>query len=1075
MSVEESIKKMGLKEDLAKTGLTADEAAARLTKYGPNQMTEKEQKTIWQRIWHQINNVLVYVLLTVAVVSAIQGVQYVAMNMGGQNIFAAWFQVGLIVGVIVLNTWIGIYQEGNAEKAADALKNMLSTDARVIRGGKEIMIPAGDIVPGDVCLLGLGDKIPADLRMISVSNLATGEAALTGESVPIDKQIDAIPVENGQDPEQVPLGDRKNMTYSATLVAQGSGIGIAIATGDFTQIGTINRLVNNTETMKTDVLEQIDRISKYLAVAICTMCLGTFFVAFFYSDTYRGKPLQSVNIALTCAVAMVPEGLEAIVTLTYSYAVKVMASQNAIVRALPAVETLGSVTVICSDKTGTLTQNIMSLTAFVTSNARYKNNVDASDRVPTNFVRDDTYLAERAQHDLKKTGKEILADGPNAPRRGHNPSFHYTTDSLHATADGAGATPAHPDADFPVKNGESPTSEWIQSALSCGVLCSKCVLGEGGGRAGEIGNPTELSILRATYFSGIDIENLKSECPIVAEVPFSSEYKFMATIHEPSALDKAPEGKLIAYVKGAPDRMVKLCKNQAKGGAAGEVNTEELDENYWIEQIAILSSHGLRVLGLCRAFIDKDSINTGDQLGQEFVNGRPEGKWLTMVGLCAIMDPPRPECVQAIKEAHTAGVRVAMITGDHKDTATAIGHMLGIVDEKYSEAVTGPELDAMSDDEIRKCVLTHNVFARASPQNKIRIVKALQAEGQVSSMTGDGVNDAPALKAANMGVAMGKEGTDVSREASEMILADDNFATIVYAVKQGRVVWDNLRKVLFVNTPINNSQGLSVFFGLLVRLPNTPITTIQILYSNFICAVTLGFVCAIEPAEDGIMTLPPRRVGKRLIGRYLFLRIAMGTFVLTGCVVASALIVQYANHYDYLNECVGQIQGSMTQDGAYCEDADGNRYFSNSRLQMIRAVAFNTLDFGAMSVMMSARFTYLSSFHKRVVTGNPAALASCAIVAVLQVMLTYIPGLNSFVFSMRGMDGVGWAIVFGFMAAVFIIMEIEKAIRRCLKAKGADTDDREDNIFDAPAHVGTADEMKMPKGASKLNLTELAH
>ncbi|KAL7503624.1 hypothetical protein ACHAXN_002895, partial [Cyclotella atomus] len=1067
MSVEESIAKMGLSAELPKTGLSTDEAASRLAKYGPNQLTEKVKKTIWQRIWHQINNVLVYVLLTVAVVSAIQGVQYVVMGNTGQNIFSAWFQVGLILGVITLNTWIGIYQEGNAEKAADALKNMLSTDARVIRGGKEIMIPAGDIVPGDVCLLGLGDKIPADLRMISVSNLATGEAALTGESVPIDKQVEAISVEGGLDPEQVPLGDRKNMTYSATLVAQGSGIGIAIATGDFTQIGTINRLVNNTAETKTDVLEQIDRISKVLAVAICTMCLGTFLVAFFYSETYKGMPLASVNIALTCAVAMVPEGLEAIVTLTYSYAVKVMASHNAIVRALPAVETLGSVTVICSDKTGTLTQNIMSLTAFVTSNARYKNNVDASDRVPTNFVRDDTYLAERAVQDMKKTGEQILADGPNNPqgRRGHDPSFHFTTDSLHATADGAGAAPAHPDADFPVKNGESPTSEWIQSALSCGVLCSKCVLGEGGGRAGEIGNPTELSILRATYFSGIDIENLKSESPIVAEVPFSSEYKFMATIHEPTAIDKAPEGKLIAYVKGAPDRMVKLCKNQAKGGVAGEENLEEIDENYWIEQIAILSSHGLRVLGLCRAFVDKDSIKAGDQLGQEFVNGRDEGKWLTMVGLCAIMDPPRPECVQAIKEAHRAGVRVAMITGDHKDTATAIGHMLGIVDEKYSEAVTGPELDAMSDEEIRKCVLTHNVFARASPQNKIRIVKALQAEGQVSSMTGDGVNDAPALKAANMGVAMGKEGTDVAREASEMILADDNFATIVYAVKQGRVVWDNLRKVLLVNTPINNSQGLSVFFGLLVRLPNTPITTIQILYSNFICAVTLGFVCAIEPAEDGIMDLPPRRVGKRLIGRYLFLRIIMATVCLTGCVVASALIVDYAQAYDYLNVCEGPQKG-FESIGKYCYDDAGGKNYSDSRLRMIRAVAFNTLDFGAMSVMMSARFTYLSSVHPRVLTGNPAALASCAIVAVLQVMLTYIPGLNSFVFSMRGMDGIGWAIVFGFMFLVFVVMEAEKAIRRSLKAKGADTDDRADSIFDAAPKVATEADMKMPKGAS---------
>ena len=273
-----------------------------------------------------------------------------------------------------------------------------------------------------------------------------------------------------------------------------------------------------------------------------------------------------------------------------------------------------------------------------------------------------------------------------------------------------------------------------------------------------------------------------------------------------------------------------------------------------------------------------------------------------------------------------------MITGDHKDTTTAIGHMLGIVDEKFSEAVTGPELDTMSDEELCECVLTHNVFARASPQNKIRIVKALQAKGQVASMTDDSVNDAPALKAANMGVAMGKEGTDVAREASEMILVDDNFATIVYAVKQDRVVWDNLRKVLLVNTPINNSQGLSVLFGLLVSLPNTPITAIQILYSNFICAVTLGFVTAIEPAEKGIMDIPPRRVGKRLIGRFLFLRIVIGTCLLTGCVVGSASIVNASDRY--------------------------NDFTPKEREQMMRATAFNVLDFGAMSVMLSARFAY---------------------------------------------------------------------------------------------------------------------
>lgn len=798
------------------------------------------------------------------------------------------------------------------------------------------------------------------------------------------------------------------------------------------------------------MLKQIDQVSKYLFVAIITMCLSTFLVAYFYSDTFKGKALDSINIALVCAVAMVPEGLEAIVTLTYSYAVKVMASHNAIVRALPAVETLGSVTVICSDKTGTLTQNIMSLTAFVTSNARYKNDVDGADRVPENFVRDDTYLAERAVQDTKKSGSEILADGPNNPqgRRGHDPSFHFTTDSLHTTEQpDQAAKPANPDDNFPVMNGESPTKDWILSALSCGVLCSKCVLGDGGGREGEIGNPTELSIIRASYFAGIDIEELKNDSPIVAEVPFSSDYKFMATIHETTAADQAPAGKYIAYIKGAPDRMVKLCKNQAKGGVAGDENLEDINTDYWIEQIAILSSHGLRVLGLCRAFVDKDSVKAGDQLGQEFVNGRPEGKWLTMVGLCAIMDPPRPECVQAIAEAKSAGVRVAMITGDHKDTATAIGHMLGIVDEKYSEAVTGPELDAMSDEELRACVMTHNVFARASPQNKIRIVKALQAENQVVSMTGDGVNDAPALKAANMGVAMGKEGTDVAREASEMILADDNFATIVYAVKQGRVVWDNLRKVLLVNTPINNSQGLSVLLGLLVRLPSSPLSAIQILYSNFICAVTLGFVAAIEPAEDGIMDLPPRRVGKRLVGRYLFLRIILGTCLLTGCVVGSALLVD--SRYASLSE----------------ED----------RLYKIRATAFNVLDFGAMSVTMSARFAYNNSFHPRVFKGNVAGIASCAIVTVLQLLLTYIPGLNSFVFGMKGMDWFGWVCVVVSMAIVFIVMELEKALRRVLKARGADTDDREQGIFDSTPVDAGPDAMKLPKGASKLNLTELNH
>ena len=403
-------------------------------------------------------------------------------------------------------------------------------------------------------------------------------------------------------------------------------------------------------------------------------------------------------------------------------------------------------------------------------------------------------------------------------------------------------------------------------------MCSKCSIGEGGGRKGEIGNPTELSIIRAAYFGDVNVTEVKDSSPVIAEVRFSSEYKFMATVHFPVAENDTEDymDRLIVHAKGAPDRMIPLCKYQAKSGSFKEEDLEPCDKDYWIEQIGVLSSHGLRVLALTRGTLEKDEVSPGQQLGPEFVQERGE-PWLTIVGLCAIMDPPRPECVEAIRVAHGAGVRVAMITGDHKDTALAIGGMLGLVDKEHSEAITGPEMDSMSEDELKVAAQKYNAFARASPQNKIRIVKALQSEGEVCGMSGDGVNDAPVLKAADMGVAMGKEGTDVAREASEMMLADDNFARIVGAVRGGRVVWDSLRKVLMVNTPINNAQGMSVLFGLMLGLSETPLSSIQVLYCNLICAVTLGFVAAVEPAEDGIMEQPPRRVGKGLIGRFLFL------------------------------------------------------------------------------------------------------------------------------------------------------------------------------------------------------------
>jgi magnesium-transporting ATPase (P-type) len=616
---------------------------------------------------------------------------------------------------------------------------MLSSDAVLIRNGKETKVAAAEIVPGDVVVLQTGDKVPGDIRLLEVNNLACQEAALTGESVPMDKTTDPIVAKTGN-PQQTSLGDRRNMCFSATLVSQGCGIGLVIATGDNTEIGNINSLVNHVQHKRAAVLDQIAFIAKALAIFICITAAITWSAAFFQ---LQASALDSMTIALTCAVAMIPAGLDAIVTMTYSWSVAKMAKQNAIIRKLPAVETLGSVTVICSDKTGTLTKNEMSLLAFVTSNARYKNNVDNKSRTASNFFRDDSFVAARAGH---SNGESLACDINSAPgahrqrKQADSLSMHGQPSNLEGNDDTMASGSA------PVGTGQLPSHEFIRQALAGGVLCSKCTLGKAGIRDGEIGNPTELSLLRACYFADIDVEGMKRGAPIVAEVPFSSEYKFMATVHEPKAVNdgsSVSDSEYVVHTKGAPDHMIKVCSSQAKAGRIDEI--EPIDASYWTHQIEILSSHGLRVLALCRGTVKKSEVKEGDQLKADFVNGRDK-PWLTMVGLCAIMDPPRPECVAAIAEAHTAGVRVAMITGDHKETALAIGAQLGLVDDQRPSAITGAELDAMNEEELKKAVMTYNLFARSSPENKIQIVKALQAQGEVASMTGDGVNDAPALK-----------------------------------------------------------------------------------------------------------------------------------------------------------------------------------------------------------------------------------------------------------------------------------------------------------------------------------------
>eukprot|EP01083_Nonionella_stella_P286030 973499_1 len=748
-----------------------------------------------------------------------------------------------------------------------------------------------------------------------------------------------------------------------------------------------------------------------------------------------------------------------------------MASNNAIIRTLPAVETLGSVTVICSDKTGTLTQNRMSLAAYITSNAHYRFNMDSHERSPSNFIRDDSFLAQRANLCEQKF------DYPEAKKNKFISDCQLGIDIIGDSSEGMEGVSEEKKIvrqENEVKSDllgcgaeiYSPNISFVRDILSVGVLCSKCILGVGGGREEQIGSPTELAILRAAYFSGCNIEEMKNRYPIVAEVPFSSEYKFMATIHDEG------DSHYVVFVKGAPDSMINLCASQVKDGVLSEI--EPCDYSYWKEKVATLSSHGLRVLALCRAPISKSCISPGDQLDPDFISGRVEGPWLTFVGLCAIMDPPRPECVRAVREAKGAGVRIAMITGDHKDTATAVGHMLGLIDEQYSSVITGPELDEMTDEEMKLAVMSCNVFARAVPQNKIRIVKALQAQKQICSMTGDGVNDAPALKAADIGVAMGKEGTDVARDASDMILADDNFATIVVAIKEGRAVWDNLRKVIFINTIINNAQGMSILLGLAFGLYHSPLSPIQVLYSNLICAVTLGFVAAIEPAEEGIMNLPPRRTGKRLIGRYLLLRILIGTLTLTCLVVASAFWLKSYNAGNALFSLQDKYDSnSITAQPGEVSDENG-RIVLKYYLEDVRASAFNVLDFGAISVTLSARFTYLSSFHPRIFKGNKYCWYSIFVVIILQIILTYTPVVNDVVFQMKGMDVRQWGIVLLFTVIMFLVMEAEKSLRRYLKFRGEDTDDRQYGLFDNITEgEDGADEMLLPKGSSRLSLVAL--
>ncbi|GBF97304.1 carbonate dehydratase [Raphidocelis subcapitata] len=896
-------------EDLASdaaVGLTSEEAKRRLREYGPNRLTPPRKTSFLERLWAQINNIVIWILFAAAII---------------EGALQSWAEFGLVLAVIFLNTAMGMIQEGKAEKAADAIKAMLSPTAKVKRDGAPQVVAAEELVPGDIVLLKSGDKLPADLRLITATNLQVQEAMLTGESVPTSKEA------NKTFERHAPLGDRRNMAYSATSVVSGQAEGIVIGTGDSAEIGQISRMVNTVEVVTNNLEKQMSVFGRWLAVIVLFIVVAAFLLAKFRAGETWQDAFES---AVSIAVAVIPEGLPAMVTVVLAIGVTVMARNHAIVRQLPAVETLGSVNVICSDKTGTLTKNEMTAVRLRTASTLY-----------------------------------------HIGGVGYAPVGDFTVADATGDAPGAALTEAQTAA--------------VRAIMEGAVLCNDSALtkakDEGGADVYKpTGAPTEVALLTAGEKAGLDLAALKAAKPRVASIPFESEHKFMATV-------VSEGGKRVMYVKGASDRLLPICKTQITGDDLKK--TAPLEIGFWNKAQSDLSAQGLRVLLLCRAELAANE-NLEGLTADSLQKRKP---FLSAVCAFAILDPPRIEVVAAIKEAHLAGITVKMITGDHALTALAIGKMLGIAGGGL--ALTGPEVDAMSSEQLKAVAPECNIYARASPENKIRIVRALQdaSPRRIVSMTGDGVNDAPALKAADVGVAMGITGTDVSKEAAKMVLADDNFTSIVAAVKEGRRVWDNIIRLLLFNLPVNMAQGISVLWAYILGLRESPLTVLQILLVNMVTSTTLGMALAAEPAEPDVMERPPRPANKRLIGKLVIWRMLFVSHVIVALVLGSFYW--------------GERQGYS--------------------LDVRRAEAFCCLVATQIGYFITCRFLKRTTLHYRVLFGNPLAYASIVLTVGIMVFFTYVPVVNTF-FNMAPLPGIPWARIAVSMVITYAVVEVEKAL-----------------------------------------------
>ncbi|AZG78940.1 efflux RND transporter periplasmic adaptor subunit (plasmid) [Methylocystis rosea] len=867
-------------------GLSDDEAARRLAQFGPNRLPMAKRRSALVRFVLQFHNVLIYVLLAAS---------------AGTAFLKDWVDAGVILAAVVINAIIGFIQEGKAEQALDAVRNMLSLHATVIRGERRFVVEAETLVPGDIVFLQSGDKVPADLRLIRVKTLQIQEAALTGESAPVDKQ------ETPVSPEAL-LGDRASMAYSGTVVTYGQGTGVVVATGMKTEIGRISAMLSEVEELTTPLLQQMGKFGRWLSVIILAVSSAVFAIGawiwnFPVSDMYMA--------AVGVAVAAIPEGLPTVITVTLAIGVQRMAQRNAIIRRLPAVETLGAVTTICSDKTGTLTRNELTVRTVVTADSVFE----------TSGV-------------------------------GYDPHGDFT------------------------ENGKTVSVEEranLVEALRAAAMCNDAVLNERDGVWGVDGDPTEGALLAGALKAGLDVPRELKERPRTDEIPFEAQHRFMATLHHDHS------GNGFIFVKGAPERLLEMCFWQREPGGA----QRPLDADFWLRHIGDIAAKGQRVLGVAAKQAPAGHC--------ELAFGDVE-RDLTFLGLFGLIDPPRAEAVAAIRECVDAGIGVKMITGDHVATAAAIARELGLPNPE--RALTGRDLDKLSQEELDATVRDATVFARTSPEHKLRLVKSLQSQGHIVAMTGDGVNDAPALKRADIGIAMGVKGTEAAKEAAEMVLADDNFASIVQAVREGRAVYDNLKKTIMYMLPISGSQAMTIVAAVVMG-EALPITPIQILWVNLVDGVTLGLALAFLAADPDIMDRPPRPPKEPIVSRYFMWRIAFVSFV---ALVATFGLYEWA-----------------TARGASVETA--------------RTVAVNTLVACGIGYIFSVRRLTASSLSLDGIFGSRSVLVAVSLIVVFQALFTYAPWMQAlFGTTALGLDS--WTNIIAAGVTLFAVAELEKAVRR---------------------------------------------